>query len=149
MRIRHPCSASAARIGVPVVLTARNTRSPIRIPRRKNLQNALLAARELPGGVYICFGNAIIKGCRAVKTRTTSLDAFESINYPYVGMVANGRCYSLAAPEEKQELSFSDALDPRVALIKLVPGTSPALLESLISCDVRGVVVERSLGRYA
>ena len=77
-----------------------------------------------------------------MKTRTTSLDAFESINYPYVGMVANGRCYSLIAPEPQQELSFSDALDPRVALIKLVPGTSPALLESLLACDMRGAVVE-------
>lgn len=48
-----------------------------------------------------------------MKTRTTSLDAFESINYPYVGMVANGRCYSLIAPEPETEFSYSDALDPR------------------------------------
>ena len=130
-------------ISVPVVLTG--SQYPIAYPDsdgRKNLANALLAARELPGGVYICFGNAIIKGCRAVKTRTTSLDAFESINYPYVGMVANGRCYTLVAPEQGTEFAFSDALDPRVALIKLVPGTSPALLESLLASDMRGVVVE-------
>ncbi len=130
-------------ISVPVVLTG--SQYPIAYPDsdgRKNLANALLAARELPGGVYICFGNAIIKGCRAVKTRTTSLDAFESINYPYVGMVANGRCYTLVAPEQGAEFAFSDALDPRVALIKLVPGTSPALLESLLASDMRGVVVE-------
>lgn len=57
-------------------------------------------------------------------------------------MVANGRRYSRIAPEPQQELSFSDTLDPRVALIKLVPGTSPALLESLLACDMRGAVVE-------
>ena len=130
-------------IHIPVVLTG--SQYPIAYPDsdgRKNLRNALLAAEELPGGVYIAFGNAIIKGCRAVKTRTTSLDAFESINYPYVGMVANGRCYRLAEQSVPEEASFSFALDPCVALIKLVPGTSPALLESLLDCDIHGVVVE-------
>ena len=77
-----------------------------------------------------------------MKTRMMSLDAFEPIHYPYGGMVANGRRYSRIAPEPQQELSFSDTLDPRVALIKLVPGTSPALLESLLACDMRGAVVE-------
>jgi len=130
-------------IHIPVVLTG--SQYPIAYPDsdgRKNLLNALLAAEELPGGVYIAFGNAIIKGCRAVKTRTTSLDAFESINYPYVGMVANGRCYRLVEQDVWEKPAISFALDPCVALIKLVPGTSPALLESLLDCDVHGVVVE-------
>ena len=61
-------------IDIPVVLTG--SQYPIVRPDsdgRKNLHNAIIAASELTGGVYIAFGDAVIKGCRAVKTRTTSL----------------------------------------------------------------------------
>lgn len=109
---------------------------------RKNLHNAIIAASELTGGVYIAFGDAVIKGCRAVKTRTTSLNAFESINYPYIGAVANGGFISFVRPEPRKEFSCFIDIDPRVALIKLIPGTSPAFLESVASCGIKGVVVE-------
>ena len=56
-------------IDIPVVLTG--SQYPIVRPDsdgRKNLHNAIIAASELTGGVYIAFGDAVIKGCRAVKT---------------------------------------------------------------------------------
>ena len=119
-------------IDIPVVLTG--SQYPIVRPDsdgRKNLHNAIIAASELTGGVYIAFGDAVIKGCRAVKTRTTSLNAFESINYPYIGAVANGGFISFVRPEPRKEFSCFIDIDPRVALIKLIPGTSPARQ----SCD--------------
>lgn len=130
-------------IEIPVVLTG--SQYPIVRPDsdgRKNLENAIIAARELPGGVYIVFGDAVIKGCRAVKTRTTSLNAFESINYPYIGAVANGGFISFVRPEPRETFECFTAIDPAVALIKLIPGTSPALLESVAGCGIHGVVVE-------
>lgn len=130
-------------VPIPVILTG--SQYPILRPDsdgRRNLKNALLAARHLPGGVYVCFGDAIIKGCRAVKTRTMSLNAFESINYPYLGTVVNDRFFELFTPPERGEFRYYDALEPRVALIKLIPGTSPALLESVIACGMKGLVVE-------
>lgn len=60
-------------IPVPVVLTG--AQQPIVRPDsdgRKNLRDALIAARRMAGGVYICFDGSLILGCRAVKTRTTS-----------------------------------------------------------------------------
>ncbi len=130
-------------IDIPVVLTG--SQHPIVRPDsdgRINLKNAVTAARTLPGGVYIAFGDAVMIGCRAVKTRTTSLNAFESINYPYVGAVVNDRFISLAEPREKGEFSCFVDIDPHVALIKLIPGTSPLFLESVAGCDLHGVVVE-------
>ena len=130
-------------IDIPVVLTG--SQYPIVRPDsdgRKNLHNAIIAASELTGGVYIAFGDAVIKGCRAVKTRTTSLNAFESINYPYIGAVANGGFISFVRPEPRGEFSCFIDIDPRVVLIKLIPGTSPAFLESVASCGIKGVVVE-------
>ena len=130
-------------IDIPVVLTG--SQYPIVRPDsdgRKNLHNAIIAASELTGGVYIAFGDAVIKGCRAVKTRTTSLNAFESINYPYIGAVANGGFISFVRPEPRKEFSCFIDIDPRVALIKLIPGTSPAFLESVAICVIKVVVVE-------
>ncbi|MBQ2984921.1 MAG: asparaginase [Clostridia bacterium] len=130
-------------IDIPVVLTG--SQHPIVRPDsdgRINLKNAVTAAGALPGGVYIAFGDAVMKGCRAVKTRTTSLNAFESINYPYVGAVVNDRFISLAEHRPRGEFSCFSDIDPSVALIKLIPGTSPLFLESVAECGLHGVVVE-------
>lgn len=128
---------------LPVVVTG--SQYPIMYPDsdgRKNLKNAVIAARSLPGGVYVCFGDALMLGCRAVKVRTTSLDAFESINYPYVGTVAQNRYIPLHQPPFRAPFRYNDAIDPAVALLKLVPGASPALFEALPNCGYHGLVVE-------
>jgi L-asparaginase len=130
-------------VPIPVVLTG--AQQPIIYPDsdgRRNLQDALIAARTMAGGVYVCFGGALILGCRAVKTRTTSMNAFESINYPYVGTIVNGEYIELYPHRPRGEFRFFDGIDERVALVKLIPGASPALLEMLLNCDVKGAAVE-------
>lgn len=130
---------------LPVVLTG----AQLSIVRpdsdgRANLAHALLAAQRLAGGVYICFGNAVMRGCRAVKTRTTSLNAFESINAPYVGTVVDGHFIDLTLAQEEPERHFQyySTIEPNVALVKLIPGTTARQLSSLSECGVKGVVVE-------
>lgn len=130
-------------IPVPVVLTG--AQYPAVYPNsdgRRNLMDAVIAATSLPGGVYICFGGSVILGCRAVKTRTTSLNAFESINYPYIATVSDGKCVLLHTPKKTMGFSFSSSIDSRVALVKIVPGMSPQLLDCLKDIDMKGVVVE-------
>ena len=133
-----------AGIEIPVVLTG--AQYPAIYPDSdgiRNLDNALIAAQSLKGGVYICFGNSVILGCRAIKTRTTSLNAFESINYPYIGTVNDGKLHLLSeCPVVEGGLRFSTDIDANVALIKLIPGMNPKLLDCLADCGIRGVVVE-------
>lgn len=130
-------------VPIPVVLTG--AQQPIIYPDsdgRKNLRDALIAARAMAGGVYVCFDGALILGCRAVKTRTVSVNAFESINYPYIGTVVNGGYVELYPHRPRGEFHFFDGIDERVALVKLIPGASPALLDMLLNCDVKGAAVE-------
>lgn len=130
-------------IPVPVVLTG--SQHPIAYPDsdgRQNLANAIISARSLPGGVYICFGDRIILGCRSVKVRSMSLNAFESINYPNIGTIAQGRYISLHEPESSGEFCFDDRVESNVALVKLIPGTSPEIFGMLPECGCKGVVVE-------
>ncbi|MDR0841125.1 MAG: asparaginase [Christensenellaceae bacterium] len=129
---------------IPVVLTG--AQYPILRPDsdgKANLSGAVAAAQALPGGIYIAFGNAVIRGCRAVKTRTTSLNAFESINAPYIGTIMEGKFINLTN-ETKAPGAFQyyPDIDPRVALMKLIPGTTPRQLTALADCHMRGVVVE-------
>ncbi len=131
--------------GVPVPVVLTGAQHPIAYPDSdgpKNLASAILAARSLPGGVYICFGDRVILGCRGVKVRSTSLNAFESINYPNLGTIAQGRYISLNEPPRQADFCFDDAVESNVALVKLIPGTSPALFGMLPECGCRGVVVE-------
>ncbi len=132
-------------IKIPVIFTG--AQNPIAYPDsdgRRNLKNAFIAAREIRGGVYICFGNSIINGCRAVKTRTTSLNAFESINSPYVGFIANDSYFEISKSNHilTEKLEYFDKIDPRVYLLKLIPGVSTKLIEKIADCDISGVVVE-------
>ena len=131
--------------GVPVPVVLTGSQYPIAYPDsdgRSNLTNAIIAARSLPGGVYICFGDRVILGCRGVKVRSTSLNAFESINCPNIGTIAQGRYIPLCAPPASGPFHFDDTIDPNVALIKLIPGTNPALFDVLPDCGCRGLVVE-------
>lgn len=131
-------------IDVPVVLTgsqypmtSENSDGPV------NLSRSITAAEKLAGGVYICFGDSVIKGCRAVKTRTMSLNAFESINYPDVARFdENGELEYEFPARHESKTDFFDAIEPRVALVKLIPGAMPSTIECLIDCGARGAVVE-------
>lgn len=130
-------------VEIPIVLTG--SQYPIAYPDsdgRQNLTNALIAVRSLPGGVYICFGDRIILGCRSVKVRSSSLNAFESINYPNIGTIAQGRYIALHTPPIRGPLNYNDLIDPNVALIKLIPGTNPALFDVLPGCGCHALVVE-------
>ncbi len=132
-------------MGVPIPIVLTGAQYPAVYPDsdgRRNLTDAVLAASSLPGGVYICFGGSVMLGCRAVKTRTTSLNAFESINYPYIATVHDGKCVLLHTPKTIKGFSCSTSIEPRVALIKIYPGMSPELLDSIKDIGMKGAVVE-------
>ena len=132
-------------MGVPVPVVLTGAQYPAVYPDsdgRQNLKDAVTAASVLPGGVYICFGGSVILGCRAVKTRTTSLNAFESINYPYIATLINGKCVQLHTPKRTVGFSYSANIESHVALIKIYPGMSPQILDSLKDIGMKGVVVE-------
>lgn len=132
-----------AGIPIPVVLTgAQKSIVEPDSDGRQNLKDAIVAAGALSGGVYICFEGMVIKGCRAVKTRTTSYNAFESINYPYIAKVEHGVCVMLSREAAEGAFDYFDAIDPNAALIKLIPGTSPRLIESVADCGISGIVIE-------
>jgi L-asparaginase len=111
---------------------------------RVNLRDSIIAAKALTPGVYICFGSDVILGCRAVKTRTVSYNAFESINYPKIAEIKHGEIEYISeySINSKGEISALSAINPNAALIKLIPGLSADFIKGVLSANIEGIVVE-------
>jgi len=108
-----------------------------------NLNEAIEVAKSAPPGVYVVFNHKIIRGARAVKLRTTSFDAFDSINARPVGMIdADGLHFRRDILLPAGEPKLMDELDPRVFLLKLMPGTAPEVFDWIIQAGFKGVVLE-------
>lgn len=98
-----------------------------------NLTDAFVCATSGQlAGVNIVFSGRVILGTRARKTCSKSFAAFSSINYPDVAILHDHRLMRYIAPETLPRPLFSDTLDERVALIKMVPGGDPAVLDFLL-----------------
>ena len=99
-----------------------------------NLMDAFVCAcsGKLAGG-NIVFSGRVILGTRARKTCSKSWAAFSSINYPDVGILLDHRLLRYIEPERREAPIFSDRLDERVALVKMVPGADPEILDYLLS----------------
>ena len=131
----------------PVVLTG--SQMPIDnllTDARNNLYTAFSAVDCRIPGVSIAFDHKLIRGCRAVKVRTMGFEAFESVNAPYLGEVfANGihRNESAIRPgDPSRPTRLLDRLCPDVFLLKLIPGTNPAVFSMLMDMHYRGIVLE-------
>ncbi|HUT65712.1 MAG TPA: asparaginase [Spirochaetota bacterium] len=109
----------------------------------KNIKDSLLFAGEGIPGVFIVFGSKVIKGCRASKTSTVLFDAFESINYPLIAKIQDKEIVYRNKPSRpKKNPQLIASLDSRVLLLRLVPGTPPALLDIVDTINCRGLVLE-------
>lgn len=126
----------------PIVITG--SQRPIHMDitdSKTNLMDAFTVASDGSiGGVVIVFAGAVILGTRARKTFSKSYGAFSSINYPLLGVVLEGRLIPYITPC-CQKPRFYDSLDERVALLKLIPGSSPAQLAFLLN-ENRAVIIE-------
>ena len=128
----------------PVVITG--SQLPVGHPHtdaKQNLRDALLTASSGIAGVIVVFDRQIMLGSRVAKVRTTSQNAFESINRPPVGRVRLGGIRRIALPgHPKGERALDDAIEPNVFLLKLIPGTRPEVFDDIARLGYRGVVIE-------
>lgn len=111
----------------------------------KNLYYAFKAAVSPIRGVYVFFGNELLKGVRCSKVHTVDFNAFHSINEDSVGHVENGELIlncDLYTYAVKSEPSLDAAFSDLVAVMKPVPGTDGRLLLSAVAAGYKGIIVE-------
>ncbi|MFB7157781.1 MULTISPECIES: asparaginase [unclassified Lysinibacillus] len=127
----------------PVVLTG--SQIPMSFKKtdaKKNVADALRIACEDIGGVFIVFDGRVILGTRAIKMRTKSYDAFESINHPYVASVNKSEVkYNWKPTPSEQKVVFNMNLCTDVFLMKLYPGAKPEIFDCLKDL-YKGIIIE-------
>ena len=126
----------------PIVLTG--AQKPIWFDgtdSKRNLTDAFLYACSGSGGVQIVFNGKVILGTRARKTFSKSFQAFSSVNHPDLALIQDEHLIQYIACPTAAAPVFYDRLDTSVGLLKLIPGTDPALLTFLLD-RYDGLVIE-------
>ena len=124
-----------------VVLTgSQRPLGEIRSDARLNLIDAVTAALRGPREVTVCFDSRLYRGNRTRKVKVSEYDAFESPNFPPLGVLGVEARFErgLAA---KGPFQLKEALVPEVFLLKVYPGLDPQL-PLLLLPHVKGMVVE-------
>lgn len=137
----------------PVILTG--SQLPIgmfRTDGKENLITAIeiAAAKEndLPMVPEVCifFENNLFRGNRTCKTSADHFNAFRSYNYPVLAHAGISIKYDTAQiyrPVSRRPLKPHYLLDRHVAILKLFPGISPEVVESILHIPgLKGVVME-------
>lgn len=127
----------------PVILTG--SQLPLGAPlsdAEENLVCAMEAACQGVPGTYVCFHRKLILGVRAVKTRTLSFDAFDSVNRELAGNIDSAGVHWLRPAPVAGPYRCRPEVDSRVFLLKLIPGTQPDVLDFVAQAGYRGLVIE-------
>ena len=98
---------------------------------RINLRDSFLyATNDKACDVVIVFQGKVIAGTRAKKIRTKSYNAFESVDFPVLANIRDGRVISYIVSPKAEKPIFYDKLDGKVGLLSLTPGMKGELLDA-------------------
>lgn len=131
---------------IPVVFTG--SQVPISEPLTDAIDNircaVMMAMQDVPG-VFVAFDRKVMLGCRCVKVRTSSFNAFESINFDPVGQVTGSGLtlndWTLPA-RATEPFSFCGELNTNVFLLKLTPGLDPVVFDMVKERRFEGLLIE-------
>jgi L-asparaginase len=137
----------------PVILTG--SQLPIGTLRTDGKEN-LIAAIEIAAAyekgravvpeVCVLFENKLFRGNRTTKHNAEHFNAFHSYNYPDLAKIGIHIIYNYAAihyQNEARELEISTSLDLNIAILKLFPGISKTVVDSILGSEgLRAVIIE-------
>ena len=127
----------------PVILTgSQRPLADARTDGRANLVGAVdLATRDLPE-VAVYFDGALFRGNRVSKTSSFAFGAFRSPNHLPLAEVGT-TVRTISEPlRPRGPFRLEGTFDPRVTVVRLLPGMSDCALLALLGCDVRAVLLE-------
>lgn len=137
----------------PVVLTG--AQLPISEPRsdaRENLITALEIASAKHEGqavvpeVCIYFDYQLLRGNRSKKVESMQFDAFDSGNYPPLAKAGVKIDYNISAIRKvnrDSSIRLHNTFDFSLAIIKLFPGISQSIVESILrTSNLKSVIIE-------
>jgi len=127
----------------PVIITG--SQLPIRVPAsdgHNNIINSLQVIKNGISGVYIVFGNQVIRGTRAKKISAFDLQAFVSVNDDPIGIIGLTVKWKNRPKNTNTPLILKEKINQNVALLKIYPGFSEEFIYSCIENDYKGIILE-------
>lgn len=137
----------------PIVLTG--SQLPIGVLRtdgKENLISAIEIAAARKNGqplvpeVTIFFENRLFRGNRTTKHNADHFNAFRSDNYPYLAEAGINIKYNhsfISYPTGKRELKTYTKFDSNLAILKIFPGITPAVVDGILSIvGLKALVIE-------
>ena len=137
----------------PVILTG--SQLPIGMLRtdgKENLITAIEIAAAKENGfpivpeVCVFFENELMRGNRTCKANADNFNAFRSYNYPSLAHAGISIKYDVSQiyhPVSRKPLKPHYLLDRNIAILKIFPGISPQVVESILNIPgLKGVVME-------
>ncbi|MCU0475246.1 MAG: asparaginase [Anaerolineae bacterium] len=134
----------------PVILTGSQIPlCEVRSDARANLINALLiaGAGDIPE-VCLCFGDRLLRGCRAQKLAADGLNAFDSPNFAPLGRlgitidIERGLVRPPMPDPDGLPFHVQALVNPPVAVLRLFPGVTGDLVRLMTQPPLRGLVLE-------
>ncbi|MFD2572217.1 asparaginase [Spirosoma soli] len=142
----------------PVILTG--AQLPIGVARTDARENFITAleiaaavdtdaqgnARPIVPEVCVYFNSRLLRGNRSTKQESVQFNAFASENYPHLATAGVSIDYNrpfIRAYEPGESITIRTVLDPNVTILKLFPGITQPVVESIVNIrNLRGVVLE-------
>lgn len=136
----------------PVIFTGSQLPiSAVRTDAKENLMTAIEIAKAKKNDrarvpeVCIYFDYKLFRGNRSFKYNSSKFEAFRSPNYPILaesGVHLRFSINDIRRPADGETLKVHKNLVNDVAVLKLYPGISAKVVETILSADVRGIVME-------
>lgn len=132
----------------PVILTGSQIPlCQLRNDGRENLVTAMLIAGNynVPE-VCVYFSGKLIRGCRCTKVSAHLFDAFDSPNYPLLGVAGTtieiNHSALLDCPESDVSLNVQQLSPPLVGTLRLFPGITVDVVQHFLDQPLQGLVLE-------
>ena len=132
----------------PVVLTG--AQLPIQVEGSdapNNIYHAFLAATSPLKGVALVFGDLVIHGAHAKKLYTQDFNGFASINREPLATISHNHLFWQKGALQgggygEGEFSINTQLETKIAVVKIIPGATPDILDYYVKKGYKGLIIE-------
>ena len=137
----HNCQKPVVLTGAQLPIQAEGSDAP------NNIYHAFLAATSPLKGVALVFGNLVIHGVHAKKLYTQNFNGFASINREPLATISHNHLFWQKGALQgggygEGEFSINTQLETKIAVVKIIPGATPDILDYYVKKGYKGLIIE-------
>ena len=137
----HNCQKPVVLTGAQLPIQAEGSDAP------NNIYHAFLAATSPLKGVALVFGDLVIHGAHAKKLYTQNFNGFASINRQPLATISHNHLFWQKGAlhgggSGEGEFSINTQLETKIAVVKIIPGATPDILDYYVKKGYKGLIIE-------